>query len=76
MVENCFICLKKETLSDFAEGTTFTEVDDKLYRPNDIPEIFGDSSKAKRELGWFYDMTPCQLLDHLLADSETLDNVS
>ena len=52
------------------------EVDDKLYRPNDIPEIFGDSSKAKRELGWFYDMTPCQLLDHLLADSETLDNVS
>jgi GDPmannose 4,6-dehydratase len=52
------------------------EVDDKLYRPNDIPEIFGDSSKAKRELGWFYEMTPYQLLDHLLADSETLNNVS
>lgn len=31
MVENCFICLKKKTLSDFAEGTTFIEVDDKLF---------------------------------------------
>ena len=34
MNDYCSICLKIETLSDFAEGTTFTEVDDKLYCVN------------------------------------------
>ncbi len=43
------------------------EFDDKLYRPNDIDEIYGDSSKAKRDLGWHYEMTPNQLLDKLIA---------
>jgi GDPmannose 4,6-dehydratase len=52
------------------------EVDDKLYRPNDIPEIFGDSSKAKRELGWNYNMTPYELLDNLLSDNNYLNNFS
>jgi hypothetical protein len=31
MNDYCSICLKKETLSDFAEGTTFTDVEDKTY---------------------------------------------
>ena len=51
------------------------QVDDKLYRPNDIPEIYGDSTKAKRELGWHYDLTPYQLLDNLLNDTEAVNNV-
>jgi GDPmannose 4,6-dehydratase len=46
------------------------EVDDKLYRPNDIAEIYGDSSKARKELDWCYDMTPYQLLDKLLVETE------
>ena len=45
------------------------EVDEKLYRPNDITEIYGDSSKAKKQLGWQYEMTPYQLLDQLLLET-------
>jgi GDPmannose 4,6-dehydratase len=52
------------------------EVDQKLYRPNDILEIYGDSSKAKRELGWNYNMTPYELLDNLLSDNNYLNNFS
>ena len=48
------------------------EVDDKLYRPNDIPEIYGDSSKAKKVLGWRYEMTPYELLDKLIEESSFL----
>ena len=47
-------------------------VDDKLYRPNDIPEIYGDSSKAKKVLGWHYEMTPYELLDKLIEESSFL----
>jgi len=39
MNDYCFICLKEETLSDFAEGTTFTEVDDKLYCVNCFEDL-------------------------------------
>ena len=45
-------------------------VDDKLYRPNDIPEIYGDSSKAKKVLGWHYEMTPYELLDKLIDETD------
>ena len=31
MTRDCSICSKKETISDFAEGTTFTDVGDKTY---------------------------------------------
>ena len=48
------------------------EVDQKLYRPNDIPEIYGDSSKAKKVLGWHYEMTPYELLDKLIEESSFL----
>jgi GDPmannose 4,6-dehydratase len=48
------------------------EVDQKLYRPNDIPEIYGDSTKARKELGWRYEMTPYALLDKLIEESSFL----
>jgi GDPmannose 4,6-dehydratase len=44
----------------------------ELYRPADIDNIFGDSSRAKRELGWHYTMTWQDLFDVLLK--EELDN--
>jgi GDPmannose 4,6-dehydratase len=31
-------------------------IDENLYRPLEIHEIYGDSSKAKKELGWHYDL--------------------
>lgn len=39
MTTYCSICLKKETLSDFAEGTTFTHVEDKSYCIKCIDDI-------------------------------------
>ncbi len=39
-----------------------------FYRPVDIVDIFGDSSRAKERLGWNYTMTYESLLDNLLAD--------
>ena len=43
--------------------------DPALYRPLDIPDIYGDNRKAKRELGWEYDMSFFDVLD-LLIDEE------
>ena len=31
MTRDCSICSKKETISDFAERTTFTKINDKTY---------------------------------------------
>lgn len=31
MTRDCSICSKKETISDWADGTTFTDVEDKTY---------------------------------------------
>jgi len=42
MVDYCFICSKEDTLSLFAEGEYFTEVDDKLYCVNCFEDL-GDS---------------------------------
>jgi GDPmannose 4,6-dehydratase len=44
----------------------------ELYRPADIDNIYGDSSKAKRELGWQYTMTWQDTVDALLK--EELEN--
>lgn len=41
-------------------------VDDKLFRPTEIPDIYGDCSKAKKELNWDYDYSFYEVLDILL----------
>jgi len=28
------------------------EIDERLFRPQEVPYLLGDSSKAKRKLGW------------------------
>ena len=45
------------------------EISDQLYRPVDIADIYGNSDKAKTELGWDYKLTYKDLLD-LLLDEE------
>jgi len=42
--------------------------DHRLYRPNDIPDIYGDPSKAERVLGWEYDLSFEQLMDRLIEE--------
>lgn len=37
---------------DKKSGKTLVEVSEKFYRPTDVVNLWGDPSKAKRELGW------------------------
>lgn len=43
-------------------------IDPELFRPTDIADIYGDSSKAKQQLGWNYDMNFFQVLDKLIEE--------
>jgi GDPmannose 4,6-dehydratase len=40
--------------------------DPSLYRPTDIKNIYGDCSRAKKELGWEYDRDFMDVLDQLV----------
>ncbi len=44
------------------------QISNELYRPNDIEDIFGDSSKAKQLLSWDYSLGVEEMLDLLLAE--------
>ncbi|MXV17388.1 GDP-mannose 4,6-dehydratase [Hufsiella ginkgonis] len=44
--------------------------DPSLFRPTDIEDIYGDNSKAKKDLGWEYDKTFYEVLN-LLIDEES-----
>ncbi|MEM0994982.1 MAG: GDP-mannose 4,6-dehydratase [Bacteroidota bacterium] len=43
-------------------------IDPALFRPTDIIDIYGDSSKAKTQLDWKYDLSFFEVLDHLIAE--------
>ncbi|MEZ7892953.1 MAG: GDP-mannose 4,6-dehydratase [Candidatus Wallbacteria bacterium] len=43
-------------------------VDEKLYRPSEIDDIYGDNSKAKNNLSWNYDMDFFDVLDILIEE--------
>lgn len=43
-------------------------VDQTLFRPNDIKNIYGDNAKAKESLGWKYNRTFYEVLDMLIAE--------
>ncbi len=44
-------------------------VEDKsLFRPNEIEEIYGDSSKARDKLGWEYNLSFFDVLDLLIEE--------
>jgi GDPmannose 4,6-dehydratase len=43
-------------------------VNPKLYRPNEIQDIYGDNTKVKNELKWDYDYTFYHVLDILLEE--------
>lgn len=48
-------------------------IDGSLFRPVDIRDIYGDNSKAKKILGWRYDLSFFQVLD-LIIDEEIRSN--
>jgi len=47
------------------------KVDKSLFRPNDIQNIYGDNSEAKKILGWKYDKTFFDVLDILVEEQQT-----
>jgi GDPmannose 4,6-dehydratase len=48
-------------------------IDQKLYRPNDIDNMYGDNSKAKKLLGWEYNMSFFDVLDLLIEEQRRQD---
>lgn len=44
------------------------EVSEKLYRPSDIQDIYGDPAKARKELGWNYDLDFFDVIDGLIEE--------
>jgi GDPmannose 4,6-dehydratase len=44
------------------------EADKSLYRPSDIAVTFGDASKARKEMGWEYDMSFSDLVVILVKE--------
>ena len=44
------------------------EIDKELFRPVDLEIIYGDNTKAKKNLGWDYNMDTNQLIDQLIID--------
>ena len=42
--------------------------DEKLFRPNEVYEIYGDNSKAKVVLNWDYDLSFFDILDYLIDE--------
>jgi GDPmannose 4,6-dehydratase len=51
---------------DIDKNTIVEDV--KLFRPNEINDIYGDNSKAKEVLNWTYDYTIYEVLDILIEE--------
>lgn len=52
----------------------YIRVDPRLFRPNELNEIYGDPTKAKSILKWKYDLTNLQLIQQLIRDEMDLIN--
>lgn len=70
-IEKVFLALKVDPVK-------FVETDKSLFRPVELEIIYGNSEKAKANLGWNYTMSFDDLIGHLIEDeikySEWLKN--
>ena len=44
-------------------------VNQDLFRPNEIMDIYGDASKAKKQLDWQYELSFFEVLDIIISES-------
>ncbi len=51
-------------------GRVLVEVSSDFYRPTDVVNLWGDPSKAKRELGWNPDKTSFDELIRIMVDAD------
>ena len=49
-------------------GVTIIEIDEKYYRPAEVDLLLGDSSKARKELGWKPETSFEQLVDKMVKN--------
>lgn len=49
--------------------------DESLFRPNEIEEIYGDNSKAKKVLDWDYDISFFDVINILIEEELTANGV-
>lgn len=50
-------------------------VDEKLYRPTEINDIYGDNTKARRQLNWNYNQSFFDILDILIEEFQSVSPV-
>ncbi len=55
---------------DCATGRVLVEVSEDFYRPTDVVNLWGDPTKAQRELGWNPTKTPFEQLVQLMVDAD------
>ena len=55
---------------DKATGKVLVEVSPDFYRPTDVVNLWGDPSKAKRELGWDPAKTSFEELVKIMVDHD------
>ena len=55
---------------DKATGKVLVEVSKDFYRPTDVVNLWGDPSKAKRELGWNPSKTTFEELVKIMVDHD------
>ena len=55
---------------DVKTGRVLVEVSPDFYRPTDVVNLWGDPSKARRELGWNPQKTSFEQLVKLMVDSD------
>ncbi len=55
---------------DVKTGKVLVEVSPDFYRPTDVVNLWGDSTKAKRELGWNPQKTTFEQLVKLMVDAD------
>ena len=55
---------------DKATGKVLVEVSPDFYRPTDVVNLWGDPSKAKKELGWNPQKTSFELLVKIMTDAD------
>jgi GDPmannose 4,6-dehydratase len=44
------------------------QIDEKLFRPTEIDDIYGDNSKSRQQLGWIYDISFYDVLKILIEE--------
>jgi GDPmannose 4,6-dehydratase len=55
---------------DKATGKVLIEVSPDFYRPTDVVNLWGDPSKARKELGWDPHKTTFEQLVKIMVDSD------